>query len=293
VTASDGFGFGTWVSFTVSAPVDSGQPVVTVTPPQGEVPQNHILQASSLFSATDHAGAQVETFEVWQAQSGTGAHFDLNGTPVPGYNQNIDVAASQLSSLTFVSGASAGTDVLWVRANDGVLWTAWQSFAVVTDPPPGNAANGAAINIQDGALSEVTGASSSAANFLGSTGTLQLDDAQGFTGTISGFTGADRIDLVGIMCAGASFDWQASADGTGGTLSVTDGALTAKLALLGQYVAANFSLGVDGHGGTIVNDPPVLFGPVAPSVDPGTPAPTAADRPTSVPMFDPTPPQVR
>ena len=62
--------------------------------------------------------------------------------------------------------------------------------------------------------------------------------------------------------------WQDNGLGTGGTLSVTDGVHTANLALLGQYVAANFSLASDSHGGTIVNDPPVLFGPVGPSIDP-------------------------
>jgi hypothetical protein len=32
---------------------------------------------------------------------------------------------------------------------------------------------------------------------------------------------------------------------------------TAKLVLLGEYVAENFGLAADGHGGTRVNDPPV------------------------------------
>ena len=44
---------------------------------------------------------------------------------------------------------------------------------------------------------------------------------------------------------------------TGGTLSVSDGTHTAALALLGQYVAANFHLSADGHGGTLVIDPPL------------------------------------
>ena len=40
-----------------------------------------------------------------------------------------------------------------------------------------------------------------------------------------------------------------------GTL-VTDG--TNAAAFLGQYVATNFHLSFDGHGGTVVVDPPVL-----------------------------------
>ena len=42
-----------------------------------------------------------------------------------------------------------------------------------------------------------------------------------------------------------------------GTLTVSDGLHTAKLALLGQYVVGNFTLSDDGHGGTLVSDPPV------------------------------------
>jgi len=42
-----------------------------------------------------------------------------------------------------------------------------------------------------------------------------------------------------------------------GTLTVTDGTHTAKLAMLGQYVLGNFHIANDGHGGTLVSDPPV------------------------------------
>ena len=45
-----------------------------------------------------------------------------------------------------------------------------------------------------------------------------------------------------------------------GNLTVTDGTHTAQIALLGQYVTANFKLSDDGHGGTLVVDPPVTSG---------------------------------
>jgi hypothetical protein len=37
----------------------------------------------------------------------------------------------------------------------------------------------------------------------------------------------------------------------------------ADLTLLGQYSTANFSLSSDGHGGTIITDPPTLVGSAA------------------------------
>jgi hypothetical protein len=38
---------------------------------------------------------------------------------------------------------------------------------------------------------------------------------------------------------------------------VTDGTHSANITLLGQYTAANFNIATDGHGGTLVTDPPV------------------------------------
>jgi hypothetical protein len=43
---------------------------------------------------------------------------------------------------------------------------------------------------------------------------------------------------------------------TQNTLTVTDGTHTANLTLLGQYSTANFTLSSDGHGGTLITDPP-------------------------------------
>jgi len=42
----------------------------------------------------------------------------------------------------------------------------------------------------------------------------------------------------------------------GGTLTVNDGTHAANIALLGQYMASHFAMSSDGHGGTLVTDPP-------------------------------------
>jgi hypothetical protein len=41
-----------------------------------------------------------------------------------------------------------------------------------------------------------------------------------------------------------------------GTLTVTDGMHTANLTLLGQYAAGQYTSATDGHGGTLIGDPP-------------------------------------
>ena len=40
----------------------------------------------------------------------------------------IDVTAAQLGPTAFQSGS--GTDDLWVRASDGISWSAWKAFHV-------------------------------------------------------------------------------------------------------------------------------------------------------------------
>jgi hypothetical protein len=112
--------------------------------------------------------------------------------------------------------------------------------------------------------------------FEGSSGTLQMDQSQAFTGTIAGFTGADQLDLTDIgWGANSSLAYHANSAGTGGTLSVGDGVHVANLTLLGQYSAANFSISGDGRGGTIVNDVPALEA-VADAAPPSLTAPHQA-----------------
>jgi hypothetical protein len=41
---------------------------------------------------------------------------------------------------------------------------------------------------------------------------------------------------------------------TGGVLTVKDGTHVAKIALLGNYIAASFTLAADGHGGTLITE---------------------------------------
>jgi len=90
-------------------------------------------------------------------------------------------------------------------------------------------------------------------------GTLQLDASMSFTGQIAGFTIPDALDLRDIAyTSGTTTESFAEAgSNTSGTLSVTSGTHSAHLTLLGSYVTSQFHLATDGHGGTLVTDPPV------------------------------------
>ena len=94
--------------------------------------------------------------------------------------------------------------------------------------------------------------SSSAANVTlepGSTGTLKLDDSQQFTGTVTGLTTVDTLDLGDINFATVHTP-VFSGNSTQGTLTVTDGVHTAKIELSGNYTSSSWNLSADGSGGT-------------------------------------------
>ena len=133
--------------------------------------------------------------------------------------------------------------------------------------------------IASGSSLEIASASTEDVTFHSSTGDLTLDHPSGFTGVISGFTGngtlagSDQIDLKGIDYHSASFT--ESYDAGNDTLSVSDGADSATLHFTGTYQAANFNFTTDGHGGTIVYDPPVASSPgqVIGALPPAAPTP--------------------
>ncbi len=128
-------------------------------------------------------------------------------------------------------------------------------------------ANASGFVVDDGTTDEVSGPSDQQVTFAAATGTLDLDNASSFSGQIAGFGGGDQIDLLDIF-SGASTTLAYSSQGNdlGTTLTVSDGTDTANLVLFGQYLASDFAISSDGHGGTLITDPL----PPAPTVADGT-----------------------
>src|SRR6185437_8813780 len=117
--------------------------------------------------------------------------------------------------------------------------TPWEQFTVV-DP----------VTVDNGATLELTQAYAGEAIFAGNSGTLQLDDSRGFSGTVSGMTGADTLDLRDVgFSNNTALSYAANATHTGGSLSISDGTHLAQIGLVGQYGAASFVAASDGHGG--------------------------------------------
>ncbi|MBR1078605.1 hypothetical protein JQ593_36500, partial [Bradyrhizobium viridifuturi] len=239
VRANDGIAWGAWTSFTATAtnqvPTVSASNVVTVS--------GQTFAASNLFSATDADGDTITKYALWD--SNTNGAWIVNSVTQQA-SAEIDITAAQLSQTTYQAGP--GNDLLWVRANDGIAWGAWQPFNV-TGESSSNA------TIASGATLELPGASNATVLFQSSTGTLKLDNSASFSGTVAGMTGSDAIDFANISFANVHTP-TFSGNTTRGTLTVTDGTVTASVALLGNYMASTFTASSDGHGGTLVVDPP-------------------------------------
>jgi len=110
----------------------------------------------------------------------------------------------------------------------------------------------------DGATLDFKAASSAATTFSGTAGTLQLDDAGAFTGTVAGLAstgGGNAIDLTGVSFAGlTSYSFKENKAGTEGTLTLTEGGTSTAITLLGQYAATFTENPTSGYTGFVLSD---------------------------------------
>jgi hypothetical protein len=100
-------------------------------------------------------------------------------------------------------------------------------------------------------------------------GLLILDDSVHFKGVISGFAKFNINDSIDLNDIDAGTVQKVSY--TGGVLTLKDGlGHTAQLHFSGTYTLASFNIAPDGHGGTLLTDPPVAphAPPVAPHANP-------------------------
>ena len=183
------------------------------------------------------------------AYHGTVSGFDATNSSVidladiaHGHSAKITIAGSHtIGSFQFAPDADGGTPV--------------------SDPPIDHAAH----TIAAGETLEIEAAATGKVTFAGPTGTLRLDESWGFTGKVASFRGQDFIDLADITF-GAQTTLGYSGNGASGTLKVGDGIHSARIALLGTYMASSFAAASDGHGGTLISTTAETAGLAAVSV---------------------------
>ena len=154
---------------------------------------------------------------------------------------NSGLLAADLTGSLYIASAVTNTGTL--GASNGTI----VARAAVT---------GGSAKLDAGGQIEFDAASTTAVRFDdNSVSSLVLGNSVHFKGVISNFgklnTG-QSIDLLDIASGSATFT-----AGSPNKLTVTDGTHTAVLKFSGSYTAGNFHLSDDGHGGTLITDPPV------------------------------------
>ena len=97
--------------------VPAPQPPVVTTSTINALP-NQTLTGSSLFSVSDPNGYPITEYQFWESAGAAGSgHIFINGVQQSA-GTVINVAASQLGQVTFVTGTVSNS--LQVRAFDGV-----------------------------------------------------------------------------------------------------------------------------------------------------------------------------
>jgi hypothetical protein len=76
---------------------------------------------------------------------------------------------------------------------------------------------------------------------------------------VAGFGLPDALDLrdIAFISGTTTSSFVEAGNNLSGTLTITTSGTTTNITLLGQYVAGQFHLTSDGHGGTLVTDPPL------------------------------------
>jgi hypothetical protein len=140
IRAYDGTVWGAWSNpFNVTVPgaVDNGPLINSLASSYstghglGSLP----VVPGVMFSVSPDAyNDAVTQYDYWDTGTG-GSHLVFNGQAL-GANQDNYIAALQLGQLSYWAGA--GSDTMWVRAFDGMVWGPWsQAFTLTGDPDPG------------------------------------------------------------------------------------------------------------------------------------------------------------
>lgn len=127
--------------------------------PQSITDGQSVSASSFVSSVTDTAHRSITEYSFYDSGA-DGGYFTLNGVKEAA-GKWITITASQLASLKYVAGSTAGTDAISVKAYDGAQWSSVYSTTetTVVPPPTVTAAN----------LSLSAGASVAATSLIAST----------------------------------------------------------------------------------------------------------------------------
>ncbi len=196
----------------------------------------------------------------------------FNGASVSTYG-NLSITGS--SSEVEVTGSGASLTIGGNLSNAGqlVIGSPYVAGGTVKVYGPGGITNTGSIDIAGGSLTsralngtgavtveyggalEFGRASSASVTFGSGSNTLKLDDSRRYSGTLSGLSNSDKVDLADLFYRNGHMSAKYSGTASGGTLTLSNGFTSVRLALSGDYTSSTWTLSSDGRGGTNVVDP--------------------------------------
>ena len=198
-------------------------------------------------------------------QIGGGSLVGASGSGIIVYGSGVNLSGATMNGPAIVLEVGSGaifkaadvTSVSTVVALSGAIASNIKVEGELIVNSGASIAGGLVLNGGEAVIAGSVGAGQTI-SFTASGGDLVLDSLSTFSANISGMTSSkDKIDLGGFTFgAGETVTWTQAGGGTSGTLTVNDGAKTASLTLLGNYVTSDFQLSDDNIGGTYVVDPP-------------------------------------
>ena len=157
------------------------------------------------------------------------------------------------NSGTLEATGSGGLVINSSVANSGLLWANAANITVNGDVTGGSATLGGTATLELGGNSSVNVAFVDA-----SAQTLQIDGVHQFAGTVTGLGLGDSLNFTAFNNT-AAVSYLENPDGLGGMLSVTEGADTLQINLVGHYIAPDFVTTYDTTHGLIVQYHDGLF----------------------------------
>ncbi|EJM95688.1 putative calcium-binding protein, partial [Pseudomonas sp. GM74] len=164
----------------------------------------------------------------------------------------IDTGSSSITNTGVLqANGSGGLVIESALINSGSLWANDGNITVHAD-----ASGAGSATISGSAILEFGAASDQHVTFdSGAAGTLKLDVSAAFSGSVSGFAAGDKLDFGDVAFgANTQITYSANDTGTGGMLSVSDGAHVAQVAMNGQYAAAGLQANAEGSGSELAYD---------------------------------------
>jgi Ca2+-binding RTX toxin-like protein len=129
VDAYDGKDWSAYVSLTATTSAINHAPVVAVHDVSVSAGQS-IAASTMVSSVTDQDGDSITQYGFWDSVGG-GGYFTVNGS-AQASGQWIYVSAVNLGTVRYVGGSVAGSETLFVTANDGKDWSSAAPSLIAT-----------------------------------------------------------------------------------------------------------------------------------------------------------------